>query len=183
MGLVSPNPPMPPQSKKRQEKMQQTQLTGNAKLQDIQKLKELMKKIYQGQPANQYTDEDKMMMEIANVEWVYKDKNYSEHSKHPMAVTLKEYLSSRLAYHRAEPEEAMLLFDLLESEVSPNGENFGISLRKIINAARVILQNKPVLMMDDDALSVPENPTLMDDVFNEMKDTTILSVINDFENL
>jgi len=142
-----------------------------------------MKKIYEGEAPNQYTDEDPMLMKIANEDWIYKDSNYAEHGKHPISVTLNKYLNSRLAYHKAEPQEAMVLFDLLEAEVKPNGENFGISLRKIINAARVILEGKAVLMMDDDALNVPEVPTLIDDVFNELKESTILSVVNDFENL
>ena len=77
----------------------------------------------------------------------------------------------------------MLIHDILNTDVKPKGDNFGISLRKIINACRVLLEQKPIVMMEDDALMVTENPRLMDDFLNEMPNSTIISVVNNFENL
>ena len=142
-----------------------------------------MKKIYDGENVNQYTKEDVTLLKLAEEDWIYDKCGFDKSEKNPIAETLKDYLGSRLSYHRADQHEAMIIHDILESEVKPNGENLGHSLRKIINAARTILQKKAILMCDDDALIVAESPTLLDDVFNELKDSTVVTVVNDFENL
>jgi len=150
---------------------------------DQEKIKDLMKKIYDGENVNQYTKEDVTLLKLAEEDWIYDKCGFDKSEKNPIAETLKDYLGSRLSYHRADQHEAMIIHDILESEVKPNGENLGHSLRKIINAARTILQKKAILMCDDDALIVAESPTLLDDVFNELKDSTVVTVVNDFENL
>lgn len=153
------------------------------KKEDIEKIKDLMKKIYDGVDENEYTNEDKMLMKMADDDIIFQNTIMKDYIDNPIIVTLKNYLNSRLAFHRPEPQEALLIYDILNAEVKPNGENFGVSLRKIMNACRVILQNKAILFLDDDALSVPEIETLMDDVFNELKKTTVMCIVNDFENL
>ena len=150
---------------------------------DKDKVRQLMKKVYERQNLNQYTNEDLMLLKIAEEDWMYKTKEFKKNETNPIAKTLKDYLGSRLAYHKTDKHKAMIIHDILEAEVKPNGENFGISLRKIINAARSLLQNKAILMCDDDSLMCAESPTLMDDVFNELKDNTVITVVNDLENL
>ena len=150
---------------------------------DQEKIKDLMKKVYDGENVNQYTNEDMTLLKLAEEDWIYSKCGFNKDEKNPIAETLKDYLGSRLSFHRAEQHEAMIIHDILEAEVKPNGENFGHSLRKIINASRAILQKKAILMCDDDALMVAECPTLIDDVFNELKESTVLTVVNDYENL
>lgn len=150
---------------------------------DKEKVRQLMKKVYDKENLNQYTNEDLMLLKIAEEDWVYKSKEFNKNETNPIAKTLKDYLGSRLAYHKTELHKAMIIHDILDAQVKPNGENFGISLRKIINAARCLLQNKAILMCDDDSLMCAESPTLMDDVFNELKNNTVITVVNDLENL
>jgi len=150
---------------------------------DKEKIRQLMKKVYDKENLNQYTNEDLMLMKIADEDWIYKTKEFSKNEVNPIAKTLKDYLGSRLAYHKCELHKAAIIMDILEADVKPNGANFGVSLRKIINAARCLLQNKAILMCDDDSLMCAESPTLMDDVFNELKDNTVITVVNDLENL
>ena len=151
--------------------------------QDKDKIKHLMKKIYDKENVNQYTHEDLMLLKLADEDWIYKTDEFDKKDINPIAKTQKDYLGSRLSYHKTDTHKAMIIHDILEAEVKPNGENFGISLRKIINAARAILQNKAIMMCDDDALMVAESPTLLDDVLNELKDNTVITVVNDLENL
>lgn len=144
--------------------------------QDKERLREIMMKLYEGHDNDEYTDEQRYLMMMAEGD------NAPE--LNPMVETLKGYLRSRLAYHKVRNiEEAVLINDILDTMVKPNGDNFGMSLKKIICATRCILQKKQILLMDDDALFVPESPNLMDDVFNEMPESTIISVVNDYENL
>merc|ERR1711935_638445 len=144
--------------------------------QDKERLKDIMMKLYEGHDNDEYTDEQRYLMMMAD------EDNAPE--LNPMIETLKGYLKSRLAYHKVRNiEEAVLINDILDATVKPNGENFGMSLKKIICATRCVLQNKQILLMDDDALIVPESPNLMDDVFNELPESTIISVVNDYENL
>jgi hypothetical protein len=144
--------------------------------QDKERLREIMMKLYEGHDNDEYTDEQRYLMMMAEGD------NAPE--LNPMVETLKGFLRSRLAYHKVRNiEEAVLINDILDAWVKPNGENFGMSLKKIICATRCILQKKQILLMDDDALFVPESPNLMDDVFNEMPESTIISVVNDYENL
>lgn len=150
---------------------------------DKEKVRQLMKKVYDKENVNQFTNEDLKLMKIADEDWIYKTGEFGKHETNPIAKTLKDYLGSRLAYHKCETYRAAIIHDILEAEVKPNGENFGMSLRKIINAARCLLQNKAILMCDDDSLMCAESPTLMDDVFNELKENTVITVVNDLENL
>lgn len=152
---------------------------------DKEKMRALMKKVYDRVSLNQYTNEDLMLLKIAEEDWIYKSKEFKRSETNPITKGLKDYLKSRLAYHKTDMYKAMIIHDMLDAIVKPNGENFGISLRKIINAARCLLQNKAMMMCDDDALMCPESPKLMDDVLNELRinEATVISVVNDMENL
>lgn len=57
------------------------------------------------------------------------------------------------------PLEACIIKDLLTSDISPKINNFSLSLRKLINAAKILLSNPRILLMDDDSLSVPGHLT------------------------
>ena len=75
----------------------------------------------------------------------------------PILGALNSYIRSRFARHKIENmQEAAIINDILNAEVKPNGENFGLSLKKIINATRVILQNQKILFIEDEAMNVAE---------------------------
>lgn len=121
----------------------------------------------------------------------YKPENCRRKSRfNPEEVMGKEIevihkkMRSRFMYYQIKSSlEAAIIKDMLGHKTSPKDPHFPLSLKKLINIAKVMLSNPKLLLMDDDSFSVTGNPNLMQDVFIELEDTTIISVCKNFSNL
>ena len=72
--------------------------------------------------------------------------------------------------------------EILETKVGPNSP---ISLTKIVNITRAFLEKPPILFLEESALSfeIIEGSFYYNLFWSYLKDTTIISLLSDFDNI
>lgn len=92
-----------------------------------------------------------------------------------------DYDSHRIIFS----DEKMIMKQFLKMEVGKNGKNINVALKKIIQLSRAFLNKPRLIVMDEDALIIPEfdNTFFIETLFNELKSSGIFSIIKNYRNL
>lgn len=112
-------------------------------------------------------------------------KKSSSHKLAKLAGANKDFVSFLTTYHIANKTEKKILLKYLDSKVEAEGKNFEESQRKVIITAKELFKQPDILFMEEGHIDVPdlEDKYFFDAIFDNMKNSTIVTVLSGFDYL